>query len=86
MPLRIFKRPSSLICANPTRRRSSGPATGFTFELCGPNERAERCKRLIQELHAVANEGPPETNSSNSSFILTGCGVYLRSGKGNNSK
>lgn len=32
-------------------------ATGFTFELCGPNERAERCKRLIQELHSIANEG-----------------------------
>ena len=30
-------------------------ATGFTFELCDPSQREERCSRLIQELHPEVN-------------------------------
>ena len=28
-------------------------ATGFTFELCGTAERAQRCSRLIEEFRPV---------------------------------
>jgi hypothetical protein len=38
------------------RSHVGGTATGFTFELCEANERADRCKRLIQELRPVANK------------------------------
>src|SRR5580704_3847266 len=31
-------------------------ATGFTFELCEPGERAHRCSRLIAELHPAVNQ------------------------------
>jgi hypothetical protein len=27
--------------------------TGFTFEICDPGERFQRCSRLIEELHPV---------------------------------
>jgi hypothetical protein len=35
--------------------------TGFTFELCEPNRRADRCSRLIAELHPVVNRRAPST-------------------------
>jgi hypothetical protein len=38
--------------------------TGFTFEMCEVGRRADRCSRLIAELHPMVNEhaasnGPP---------------------------
>jgi hypothetical protein len=30
-------------------------ATGFTFEVCEAGHRAERCHRLIEELHPTVN-------------------------------
>jgi hypothetical protein len=30
--------------------------TGFTFEVCDPGQRTQRCKRLIEELHPTSGQ------------------------------
>ena len=51
------------ITENTAARHNAHP-TGFTFELCRPENRASRQDRLVRELEPVANRAPRQSFDS----------------------